>query len=106
MSASNIELVTKIPVGGNAISVAAVSGRTRLYGIYYTCTATASSFEIRNGATDSATSLITIHTPAAAGQYEIDIPDGGALFDSGAFIDATDVQITSVTLVYAGGAAA
>ena len=44
MSASNIELVTKIPVGGNAISVAAVSGRTRLYGIYYTCTATASSF--------------------------------------------------------------
>jgi len=50
--------------------------------------------------------LITIHTPAAAGQYEIDIPDGGALFDSGAFIDATNVQITSVTLVYAGGAAA
>ena len=67
MSASNIELVTQIPVGGNAI---------------------------------------TIHTPAAAGQYEIDIPDGGALFDSGAFIDATDVQITSVTLVYAGGVAA
>ena len=106
MSASNIELITKIPAGGNAISVAAVSGRTRLYGIYYTCTATASSFEIRNGAADTATSLITIHTPAAAGQYEIDIPDGGALFDSGAFIDATDVQITSVTLVYAGGVAA
>ena len=69
-------------------------------------TATASSFEIRNGAADTATSLITIHTPAAAGQYEIDIPDGGALFNAGAFIDAADTEITSVTLVYAGGAAA
>ena len=91
MSASNIELVTKIPVGAAAVSAAAISGRTRLYGIYYTCTATASS---------------TIHTPAAAGQYEIDIPDGGALFNAGAFIDAADTEITSVTLVYAGGAAA
>ena len=106
MSASNIELVTKAPVGAAAVSAAAISGRTRLYGIYYTCTATASSFEIRNGAADTDTSLITIYTPAAAGQYEIDIPDGGALFSAGAFIDAADVQITSVTLVYAGGAAA
>ena len=58
MSASNIELVTKVPVGGAAVSAAAISGRTRLYGIYYTCTATASSFEIRNGAADTATSLL------------------------------------------------
>jgi hypothetical protein len=78
MSASNIELVTKIPVGAAAVSAAAISGRTRLYGIYYTCPATASFFEKLE------TVLRTRHLfdyysyPCSSRTVpEIDIPDGG-----------------------------
>jgi hypothetical protein len=97
---SNLQAVTKTE------DAAAISGRTRVNGIYYTCTATASSFSLKNGATDAATALVTITTPAAAGAYDIMIPDMGILFSDGVFIDVASVNVLSVTLLFEGGAAA
>ena len=98
--ASDVQAVTK------TANAAAVSGRTRIQGIYYTCTGTGSSFDLRNGATDTDTSLVNIVTPAAAGAYDIILPDNGILFDSGVFFDKADANVTSVTLIFCGGAAA
>ena len=100
MSSSNISSVTK------TADAAAISGRTRVVGIYYTCTNTGSSFSLKNGATSGGTALVSITTPGAAGGYDIIIPDMGILFDSGVFVDVGDVEVTSVTLFFQGGAAA
>lgn len=100
MSASNIQAVTK------TADAQAIAGRTRVAGIYYTCSATASSFALKNGSTAGGTALITITTPAAAGAYDIILPDMGILFPDGVFIDVNDAQVTSVTLLFYGGAAA
>ncbi len=100
MSSSNISSVTK------TADAAAISGRTRVVGIYYTNTDTGSSFSLKNGSTTGGTALVTITTPAAAGATNIRIPDMGVLFDSGVFIDVGDAQVTSVTLFFQGGAAA
>lgn len=99
MSASNIQAVTK------AADAHAIAGRTRVAGIYYTCSGTASSFSLKNGSTSGATALITITTPAAAGAYDIIMPDMGILFDTGVFIDVADAEVKSVTLLFYGGAA-
>jgi hypothetical protein len=97
--ASDIQSVTKTSDDD------AIAGRTRVQGIYYTCTDTASSFILRNGAVVGAPALMTINTPAAAGAYDIIMPDNGVLFDSGVFIDFNNAQVTSVTLLFCGGAA-
>lgn len=99
MSSSNIQAVTK------TADAHAIAGRTRVAGIYFTCSSTASSFTLRNGAVVGATGLITITTPAAAGAYDIILPDLGILFSNGVFIDVNDAQVTSVTLLFYGGAA-
>ncbi len=99
MSASNIQAVTK------TADAHAIAGRTRVIGVYFTNTATASSFALKNGSTSSGTALMTINTPAAAGASDLIIPDMGILFDQGVFIDVNDAQVTSVTLLFYGGAA-
>jgi hypothetical protein len=99
MSASNIQAVTK------TADAHAIAGRTRVIGVYFTNTATASSFALKNGSTSSGTALMTINTPAAAGASDLIIPDMGILFDDGVFIDVNDVNVTSVTLLFYGGAA-
>jgi hypothetical protein len=99
MSNSNIQAVTK------TADAQAIAGRTRVAGLYYTCSATASSFSLKNGSTSAGTALITIVTPAAAGAYDIILPDVGILFPDGVFIDVNDAQVTSVTLLFYGGAA-
>lgn len=99
MSSSNIQAVTK------TADAHAVAGRTRVAGIYYTCGATASSFTLKNGSTSGASALVTINTPAAAGAYDIILPDLGIVFSDGVFIDVNDAQVTSVTLLFYGGAA-
>ena len=99
MSASNIQAVTK------TADAHAIAGRTRVIGVYFTNTATASSFALKNGSTSSGTALMTINTPAAAGASDLIIPDMGILFDEGVFIDVNDVNVTSVTLLFYGGAA-
>lgn len=100
MSASNISSVTK------TADAQAIAGRTRVAGIYYTCTGTASSFALKNGSTSGGTALVTLNTPGAAGGYDVILPDMGILFDQGVFIDVLDAQVTSVTLFFYGGAAA
>lgn len=100
MSNSNIQAVTK------TADAHAIAGRTRVAGIYYTCSSTASSFALKNGSTSGGTALVTINTPAAAGAYDIILPDMGILFDSGVYIDLADAQVLSVTLLFYGGAAA
>jgi hypothetical protein len=99
MSNSNIQAVTK------TADAHAIAGRTRIAGIYYTCTATAASFALKNGSTSSGTTLVTITTPAAAGAYDIILPDMGILFDTGVYIDVSSAEVTSVTLLFYGGAA-
>jgi hypothetical protein len=99
MSASNIQAVTK------TADAHAIAGRTRVIGVYFTNTATASSFALKNGSTSSGTALMTINTPASAGASDLIIPDMGILFDDGVFIDVNDVNVTSVTLLFYGGAA-
>lgn len=100
MSFSNIQAVTK------TADAHAISGRTRVAGIYYTCTATAASFSLKNGSTSGGTALVTITTPASAGAYDIILPDMGVVFDEGVYVDVSSAEVTSVTLFFYGGAAA
>ena len=97
---SDVKVVTK------TADASAVVGRTRLQGLYFTNTATASSFILRNGTTDSDPAVMTINTPAAAGGQDIMVPNDGVLFEDGIFIDVTNANVTSVTLFFCGGAAA
>jgi len=99
MSASNIQAVTK------TADAHAIAGRTRVVGVYFTNTGTGSSFALKNGSTSSGAALLTINTPAAAGATDIIIPAMGILFDTGVFIDVADANVTSVTLLFQGGAA-
>lgn len=98
--ASDISAVTKTS------SDDAISGRTRVQGVYYTCTSTASSFSLKNGSTNAATALLTINTPASAGAVDLIFPDDGILFKDGVYIDMTNANVTSVTVLFVGGAAA
>lgn len=100
MSFSNIQSVTK------TADASAVVGRCRVLGVYYTCTNTAASFVLKDGTTSAGTGKMTVTTPAAAGAYDIIMPDMGILFESGVFIDVSSAEVTSVTLLFEGGAAA
>jgi len=100
MSFSNIQSVSK------AADASAIVGRTRVVGVYYTCSNTAASISLKDGTTTAGTAKMTIATPAAAGGYDIIIPDMGILFESGVFIDVSSAEVTSVTLLFEGGAAA
>ena len=109
MSASNISAVTK------SVSGAAVSGRSRLMGVYFVNLVTSGSntqgsVNIRNGAAVSDSILFTLNASTAAAGTSIDIPDGGMLFSGGMYIDIpTETppnSITHVTLLFEGGAAA
>lgn len=99
MSYSNLSAVTKTE------DDAAISGRTRVAAIYYTCTGTASSFQLKNGSTSGASTLVDIKTPGAAGAVDLIFPDMGVLFSDGVFIDVADANVLSVTLFFYGGAA-
>ena len=99
MSASNIKSVQKTS------SADAVSGRTRLLGVYFTNTATASSVVLKDGGS-SGTARLSLLTPAAAGSQDLMIPDMGILFENGIYITFGSAEVTSVTLLYEGGAPA
>jgi hypothetical protein len=99
MSFSNIKSVQK------TASAAAVSGRTRLLGVYFTNTATASTLVLKDGGS-SGTARLSLVTPAAAGSQDLLIPDMGILFEDGIYITFGSAEVTSVTLLFEGGAAA
>ena len=100
MSSSNLSSATKTADGQ------LVSGRTRIAGLYFTCTNTASSFTLKNGTSGTATALVSITTPAAAGGYDIIVPDMGLLFENGVYLDVNNAEVTSVTVFFYGGVAA
>lgn len=99
MSSSNIQSVQK------TTSVKAVNGRTRLLGVYFSHTATPATLTLKNGS-NSGTARLTMTTPASAGSQDLIIPDAGILFEDGIFISLSAADITSVTLLFEGGAAA
>jgi hypothetical protein len=77
-----------------------------LVGVYFTNTGVAASFALKDGTTSSGAAKLTIFTPAAAGGQDVLIPDMGILFETGIFIDVASAEVTSVTLLFEGGAAA
>ena len=83
----------------------AVNGRTRVQGVYYTCGATASMVTLRTGGA-AGTVILEIRTPAAAGAYDLIIPDGGVLFTNGVHVTFADANVLSTTVLFVGGAAA
>lgn len=99
MSHSNIQSVQKTS------SASAVSGRARLLGVYFSNTGTASSIVLKDGGS-SGTARLTLTTPAAAGSHDLLIPDAGILFESSIYITFGSAEVTSVTLMFEGGAAA
>ena len=101
MSSSNIQTVTKT----GATTAVAISGRTRVIGIYYTCNNTASVIHLHNNTTGAGTAQTSIYTPAAAGAYDIIIPDMGLLFTNAVYLEFS-ANVLSVTLLFQGGAAA
>jgi len=99
MSFSNIQSVTK------TADASAVVGRSRLVGLYFTHTATGASFVLKDGTTSGGAATLTIFTPAATGGTNVTIPDIGILFKTGIYVDVSGVEVTSVTLLFEGGAA-
>lgn len=84
---------------------AAVNGRTRVQGVYYTCGATASILTLRSGGAGGTIEL-QLRTPAAAGAYDLIIPDDGILFTDGVHVTFADANVLSATVLFVGGAAA
>lgn len=99
MSSSNIQSVQKLT------SVKAVNGRTRLLGVYFSHTATPATLTLKNGS-NSGSAKLTMTTPSSAGSQDLIIPDTGILFEDGIFISLSAADITSVTLLFEGGAPA
>ena len=83
----------------------AVNGRTRIQGIYYTCDSTASSFSLKTGGSSGAT-VLQVYTPASPVGQDLIIPDDGILATDGVYVDFADAHVTSVTVLYVGGAPA
>lgn len=99
MSNSNIQSVQK------TTSAQAVNGRARLLGVYFTGTATPATLTLKSGGSGGTTKL-ALTSPAAAGSQDLIIPDAGILFPDGIYIALSSAEITSVTLLFEGGAAA
>jgi hypothetical protein len=99
MSNSNIQSVQK------TTTAQAVNGRARLLGVYFTHSATPATLTLKSGGSGG-TARLTLTTPAAAGSQDLIIPDAGVLFEDGIHIGVSSAEITSVTLLFEGGAAA
>jgi hypothetical protein len=97
--ASDIQSVTKTATG------AAVQGRTRLAGLYFTHSATPGTITLRDG-DGSGEVKFTIANPASAGSQDMIIPDNGILFPNGIHLTKSGAEIVSVTFLFVGGAAA
>ena len=82
-----------------------VNGRTRVQGIYYTCTGTAALITLKTGGS-SGTVVMEVRTPPAAGAYDIIIPDDGILAIDGVHATLSSAEVLSVTVLYVGGAPA
>jgi hypothetical protein len=99
MSSSNIQSVQVTD------TAQAVNGRSRLAGVYFVSTATAATLTFKTGGSGG-TANFTITSPAAAGAFDFLIPDMGILFADGIHVTFSGAGVTSVTLLFEGGAAA
>ncbi len=99
MSFSNIQSVQK------TTSAQAVNGRARLLGVYFTHTATPATLTLKSGGSGG-TAKLTLTSPASAGSQDLIIPDMGILFEDGIYAAVSSAEITSITLLFEGGAAA
>jgi hypothetical protein len=100
MSASNISTVYKTATGQ------AINGRNRLCGVYFTHGAGGPSLiQFYDGTADTAPLLMTLATTAIADSQNFVIPDQGILFSAGVFVKL-GTTVTSVTVLFEGGAAA
>jgi hypothetical protein len=97
--ASDIQAVQKTATGD------AVNGRSRLAGVYFTHSATPATLTLKSGGSGGVTKLV-LTSPAAAGSQDLIIPDNGILFDNGIHLTLSSAEITTVTLLFVGGAAA
>jgi hypothetical protein len=98
--ASDLSAVTKDTAGG----IQAISGRTRVQGIYYVASATAGSIKLYDGTANTDPLVVELATPDDEGANDILLPDAGILFKEGVFLDFDEA--TSVTLFFYGGAVA
>ena len=78
------------------------NGRTRVYGVYYTNTATSGDLVIRDGGA-SGTIKLKIRSPGVADSYQVDVPGDGILFKNDVYVGFTTEQITSCTVFHSGG---
>jgi hypothetical protein len=97
--ASDIKAKTVVASGD------AVNGRTRVQGVYFTNSATASSFTLKTGGS-SGTTILDMKTPAAAGSSDLMISDNGILATDGVYVTFENSEVKSVTVLYVGGAPA
>jgi hypothetical protein len=97
MSSSNIRSVQKTATGQ------AVNGRARLLGVYFTHTNTPATLTLRSGGA-TGTVLLALTSPASADSQDLILPDMGILFEDGIHITVSTADITSVTLLFEGGA--
>ena len=100
MSASNILTVYKTATGQ------AINGRTRVCGVYFTHgTGGTSSVEFYDGDADTDPLLMTLASTSVADSQNFVIPDQGILFKDGLYLKL-GATITSITVLFEGGAAA
>ena len=83
----------------------AINGRTRVQGVYFTNSATESGFTLKTGGSGG-TTILDLKTPAAAGAYDLIIPDDGILATDGVHVTFESSNVISVTVLYVGGAPA
>ena len=76
---------------------AATTFRTRVKSLVLTSSASAGSVVLKDGGA-SGTAKLTLNTPASADFHNILIPGEGVLFESGVYVDVTNV--TSVTIFH------
>lgn len=100
MSASNISTVYKTATGQ------AIDGRNRVCGVYFTHGAGGpSTLEFHDGIADTDPLLMVLSSTSVADSQNFVIPDQGILFKEGLFLKF-GATITSVTVLFEGGAAA
>ena len=83
----------------------AITGRTRLQGLYYVHGNSAgATLTFSDGSSAGATSRYTISSPGASAAEDLTIPDNGILFKEGIHLqNSNTAEITSVTFYYVGG---
>jgi hypothetical protein len=100
MSASNILTVYKTASGQ------AINGRARVCGLYFTHGASGpSTVEFYDGDADTDPLIMKLSSTTVADSQNFVIPDQGILFKDGVYIKF-GATITSITVLFEGGAAA